>query len=587
MIDVVIPAWNEAGCLAACLASVLQGADGLDVLLVVVANGCQDGTADIARMFQPVAAALGHQLAVLELERADKPSALNAAQPHLRDVPCVYLDADAVLGPGALRAMAEALAGIGSALLIAPTRVTVRPLGRLSRGYSRVREALPNMREGVVGGGCYAVSPQGRRRWQMFPDLGADDAYVRSLFRPEEQRVLLGADLLCLLPDDALELAGLARRWRRGNAELRRRTPDAPVASLLPTPWSARRALLRTLAAPTVLANLPAHLAVAALSFLPAARGRWPRSSRPAPLTTSPCALVTPKVHVVIVTHQSRELVGTCLSSVRSRAAHVVVTVVDNASNDGTRQTLTAEHPSVHVVSNAENRGFAAAVNQVAGRVPSDFLLLLNPDVQLRAYTLDHLLALALRLPEAGLYGGRALAVTGRVDPTSCLARPSLRQAASFGSGASSTGWPLLEADSLFGWQRDDTRHVPVLTGAALLVSTLLWEALDGLDERFFLYGEDVDLCLRARARGARPAFSHRAVYTHLGGASSTQHDRLTRILRSKLLLYDKHLRSTSGRAARTLLVLGVWLRAQGGAVLGGNQVWRSTWNNRSEWQHG
>lgn len=125
---------------------------------------------------------------------------------------------------------------------------------------------------------------------------------------------------------------------------------------------------------------------------------------------------------------------------------------------------------------------------------------------------IDHLLTLAARFPDAGLYSGRAV-----------------RHALKFAM--------LRDQDSLGGWQRDDIRSVPALTGAFLLIHRGLWERLEGFDERYFLYGEDVDLCMRAWRLGARPMFTPAAGHLHHGGGSSTPEQRLIAILRGKATL--------------------------------------------------
>jgi hypothetical protein len=224
-VDVVVPAHDERALIGACLRSVAAAAAGLDVRVVVVANGCTDDTADVAR-----AAGAGVDLLVVELPAASKPAALNAANGYLRGVPVVYLDADTVLTPGSLPALVAAMDAAGGPVLVGPRPILVRPGDRLARGFGAVWSRLPSVDGDVVGSGCYAVNPAGRRRWGDFPDVIADDAFVRSRFARTERRVVDEAGMLLVLPAGR-ELVRVLARWRQGNAELAGASPAAGGAS--------------------------------------------------------------------------------------------------------------------------------------------------------------------------------------------------------------------------------------------------------------------------------------------------------------------------------------------------------------------
>ncbi|GAA2692847.1 glycosyltransferase [Actinoplanes palleronii] len=215
-VDVVVPAHDEEALVGACLAAVVADSRGLDVRVVVVANGCADATAEIARSAGP-----GVDLVVLELPVAGKPAALNAANEHLRGGPVVYLDADTVITPGTLRALLAVLETAGGPVMAGPRPVLVRPGDRVGRGFAEVWSRLPSVHGDVFGGGCYAVNAAGRGRWGDFPAVVADDAFVRSRFARDERVVVDGGGFLLVLPGGA-ELSRVLARWRRGNAELAR-----------------------------------------------------------------------------------------------------------------------------------------------------------------------------------------------------------------------------------------------------------------------------------------------------------------------------------------------------------------------------
>jgi len=267
-LDVVVPAHNEQALLGACLDAVLANSRGLDVRVIVVANGCDDSTVDIARTVgEDVAGRTDVDFVVVELPVAAKPAALNAANDHLRGGPVVYLDADTVLTPGTLNALLAAMDAAGGPIMVGPRPILVRPGDRLGRGFAAVWSRLPSVRGDVIGGGCYAVNAQGRQRWGAFPDVVADDGYVRSLFTRDERAVVDGGGFLLVLPS-APELSRVLARWRRGNAEL--------GGSASPAAGGHRNARA-VLAAPELWRHVPAFLWVQGASRLHRRR-RWDRA---------------------------------------------------------------------------------------------------------------------------------------------------------------------------------------------------------------------------------------------------------------------------------------------------------------------
>jgi glycosyltransferase involved in cell wall biosynthesis len=266
--DVVIPAHDEERLLGNCLRAVLAPDDRLSLRVIVVANGCTDGTADVVRSLLP---SRDHDLRLVELPSAGKWRALNAAAPHLRGVPVVHLDADTVLLPGTLAALAEELTRATGPLLAAPPPVLARPRRRLTRGFAAVWTQLPAVAGQVTGNGVYAVNAAGRARWTDFPPVIADDAYVRSLFAPQETVVLPTGGFVLVLPEGR-DLIAVLRRWHRGNRELATADPSPGLranARFLAT----RRDLWR---------HAPAFLLVRATVALTARLPHppWPRATR-------------------------------------------------------------------------------------------------------------------------------------------------------------------------------------------------------------------------------------------------------------------------------------------------------------------
>jgi GT2 family glycosyltransferase len=278
---------------------------------------------------------------------------------------------------------------------------------------------------------------------------------------------------------------------------------------------------------------------------------------------------------VCIVNWNCRRELRRCLASLtpRRQGLRLEVIVVDNGSADGAADMVERDFPRARLLRNAANAGFARACNQAARLARGRFLFFLNNDTVAPAGALARLVAFARANPEAGLVGPRLSDRHGRVQ---CSARRRPTVAA------------LLHRLTLLRWtglfrpayrryrgrdaDREATRPVEVLMGAALLMPRRLWRAVGGWDEGYTFGGEDIDLC-------ARVARTHRVVYhpavgvLHLGRASSRRHPgystahtlvgiarslRQTGTPRPALLAYK--LAFTLDLPLRGLLLAGRWL---------------------------
>lgn len=308
-----------------------------------------------------------------------------------------------------------------------------------------------------------------------------------------------------------------------------------------------------------------------------------------------------PRVTAVVVTYNNAGAIEECLRSVTEQlpADGSGVVVFDNASSDGTAGVVERRWPDVTLLRSPANIGFAAACNRAAARRPARFVLLVNPDATLRPGCVAALLDLAARRPEAGLYGGRCHTPGGDVDPRSCFGRPTLWGLACFAAGLSAVfpGSRWLNPDGIGGWPRDTERPVGAISGALLLADGEMWEHLGGFDERFFLYGEDVDLSVRASAAGGAPVITPRAGFTHAGGGSSSTLDKQVLLFRGKITLARALWTGPRRTAAELALLSGVGARAGLAGLLGarprrsGGQTpwaaWRGLWRRRAEWRDG
>ena len=305
-----------------------------------------------------------------------------------------------------------------------------------------------------------------------------------------------------------------------------------------------------------------------------------------------------PDVAIIIVAYNSERHLEACLRSVFSECREVTqeVIVLDNGSTD-TTVTLVREHfPDVTLIIAGRNLGFAAGVNLAAQHARADYLLLLNPDTVLLDQATDAIVAFARAHPQNGLYGGRTFKADGSLEPSSCWNLPTLWSLALFASGISTLapGHRWLDPEAIGGWKRDTVREVGVITGCFLLVHRSVWQQLGGFDERYFMYGEDIDLSLRARAAGLCPVIYPEARLIHeVGQSSSSPTAKMLLLFRGKASLVRQHWRGPRKQLGIFLLATGVGLRAIASSMASrmarrrSSDRWKAVWRERRGWLQG
>ncbi len=210
MISVVIPAHDEAAGIGRLLDALRPGIDSGQLDVVVVPNGCTDRTAEIAREY-PVT--------VVELSVGNKAGALNAGDEVVTAFPRYYVDADVVLSGEDLIVLSKSLRG--DVIAVAPVRtIDSRDSSWVVRAYHRIWDQLQSTSQSLAGRGCYGVAEEGRRRWNAFPDLTADDGFVNSLFLSHERTNVDSVHTVVVAPRDTRSLLMRKRRSHRGNVEL-------------------------------------------------------------------------------------------------------------------------------------------------------------------------------------------------------------------------------------------------------------------------------------------------------------------------------------------------------------------------------
>ncbi len=272
--------------------------------------------------------------------------------------------------------------------------------------------------------------------------------------------------------------------------------------------------------------------------------------------------MTTPALDIVVVSFNAREDLARCLTSLRGAApvlgGHVIV--VDNASADGSPQVVAREFPEAHLIALPENVGFARANNVGIRAGRGNLVLLLNSDTVVPAGALDRLAGALRARPTAAAAGPRLVDGQGRaelsfgrmISPWNELRQKTLQRLSEHGPG------PLRDVVERL---TSRTRLVDWVSGACLLVWRADALAVGLLDERYFMYAEDVDFCAALRARGREILFAPEARIVHLRGRSRRGHEAATeaQYRRSQLAFYAKHHPGWHRLLVWYLRVKGAW----------------------------
>ena len=254
--------------------------------------------------------------------------------------------------------------------------------------------------------------------------------------------------------------------------------------------------------------------------------------------------LAMPRLSIIIVSYNSRADLDGCLRSLTAappRIDHEIV-VVDNASSDGTQTYVRERWPGVRLIDAGGNVGFARGNNIGISQTFGELVLLLNPDTSVRPGTIDRLVAALDANPHAAVAGPRLVDQSGRpelsfgrmISPLAELGQKVL-------VAGNDRSVPVISA--LVDGMTRRSRTVDWVSGACLLIRRLDLEAVGLLDERFFLYTEDVDLCAAVRARGRTVFFVADVEVVHLRGRSGASTPAATSLAyrQSRIAFYEKH----------------------------------------------
>ncbi|MDQ8201102.1 glycosyltransferase family 2 protein [Pelagicoccus enzymogenes] len=233
----------------------------------------------------------------------------------------------------------------------------------------------------------------------------------------------------------------------------------------------------------------------------------------------------SPRVSIVIVNWNSKDYVAACLRSLEKHESigELQIIVVDGASFDGIEQLLSSEFPYVQFIQSPENVGFGRCNNLGVEKATSEFLLLLNPDTEFLAPTINKMIAWHRELPEAGILCPRLLLTDGSLQYSSVQAAPTpLNQA--LGSEFLQKRFPKSKLWGTYpAYHRDAPTSVEAVSGAFMFMRTETFRAVGGFNPAYFMYAEDMDLCLQVRRAGLRNYHIPDSEVVHHGGGSSSK----------------------------------------------------------------
>lgn len=240
-------------------------------------------------------------------------------------------------------------------------------------------------------------------------------------------------------------------------------------------------------------------------------------------------------VSILVVGYNSRGHLGAALGAIAGACARTPCEVLFvNNGDDDSEAFVAASHPEVRMLPSCGNVGFAGGNNYLASHARGEWLLLLNPDTRLYPGAIDTLLDAAAKRPEFSVLGGMTVGANGADIVSSSLHFPTIATIARGIWG----GQPRRPAS------RDAGQVIPVdaVSGGFMLVSRGLWDRLDGFDEGFFLYAEELDFARRATDSGARIGTVPAArMYHDIGSGAARSPVRTLYGMRGAAHYYHKH----------------------------------------------
>ena len=260
---------------------------------------------------------------------------------------------------------------------------------------------------------------------------------------------------------------------------------------------------------------------------------------------------------IIIVNWNTHGLLRECLDSIKEFPPPFPweSIVIDNASEDGSLQSIREGYHGIRLIENKTNRGFSAANNQGARSASAPWLLFLNPDTRVHDGTLAGAVSFMQQHPQAGVMGCRTVSRNGSLQATA-FAFPGKLRIFAYVSG-------LNRFFKLSRFTDHSALRTPdYVQGSFLIVRREVFEKCGGFDESFFLYAEEIDLCLRVKAAGYAVYYYPGVSITHHGGGSMSDPSAgLGHFIKSSISLYQKYRPPRERKKLRQALNIALRLR--------------------------
>lgn len=275
-----------------------------------------------------------------------------------------------------------------------------------------------------------------------------------------------------------------------------------------------------------------------------------------------------PVLSIVIVAYKSRDELPGCLTSLPRELAGrpVEICVVNNSPDDGAAELGQKDFPQVRWIEPGQNLGFGRASNLGFGATTGECVLFLNPDTICNAPALEHCVRRVLAEPAIGLLSPRLELADGSMDLACRRSIPTLWDGFCRASGLATvfSRSALFAGYNLTHLSADGTYEVGAINGAFMLARRAVLEEVGRFDEQFFMYGDDLDLCIRVARAGYQIVYDGRQRITHLKGLSvARDFDRMsTAIFDANRDVYLKHFGSSAFARAKWRAMFGLWKRS-------------------------
>lgn len=217
-VSIVIPAHNEESVIFSCLSSLMVIQDFIQLQVIVVCNGCSDNTANIVRSFDGVDC--------IEESVASKTRALNLGDGKASYFPRFYLDADVRVTPEGVRDIVDRMNATSSFAASPSVEMDFSECSWLVKSYYKIWCGLPYCRAGMIGAGVYVLSKTGRSFFSCFPEIIADDRYVRALFSDKQRICVDEVKSVVSAPTNIWGLIKIKTRSRLGGYEFEAKYPE-------------------------------------------------------------------------------------------------------------------------------------------------------------------------------------------------------------------------------------------------------------------------------------------------------------------------------------------------------------------------